>query len=263
MTLPNITNEFIADDLTEKAEKKGKSKAEINKALLEYWNSIDHTNVTTPHVPDVVYSAQNATVSVNKTQEHVEPAGKVNETEKLVFTPPPKEEEDAFHKKLHDEIEERKKHENDPISIEELGQGFIPVEIGMEKPAETPQDDLDKILDAMAAADMMGENPPIDMVMEQIEGNPNFEVTTVEDKVLPDGHHIHKETHMQNGVEVVKISSDAPIPLGDIQNEMSRDAADIGIQMDQMKPMFDGNAGLVEDMRMLENAMGANHEQSG
>ena len=63
--MPNITNEFIADDLTEKAEKKGKSKKDINMALMEYWNALDHTHVTNPHVPDVVYSAQNATASVN------------------------------------------------------------------------------------------------------------------------------------------------------------------------------------------------------
>ena len=233
-------------------------------ALMEYWNALDHTHVTNPHVPDVVYSAQNATASVNQTQENVsQKPGKSNETEKLVYTPPSKEEEDAFHKKLHDEIEERKKHEDDPISIEELGQGFIPVEIGLEQPAPTPQDDLDKILDTMMASDLMGENPPMDMVMDQIEANPNFEVTTVEDKVLPDGHHIHKETHMQNGVEVVKISSDSPIPLGDIESEMSRDAADIGMQMNQMKPMFDGDAGLPENMHMLEDSMGINHEQAG
>lgn len=40
--------------------------------------------------------------------------------------------------------------------------------------------------------DLMGS--PMDLI-EQLSNDSDFEVTTIEDKILPDGHHIHKETH--------------------------------------------------------------------
>ena len=53
---------------------------------MEYWNTIDHTNVTTPHVPDVQPVEAIQSLPGNSTK----PNSTKPEEEKLTFTPPSK-----------------------------------------------------------------------------------------------------------------------------------------------------------------------------
>ena len=52
------------------------------------------------------------------------------------------------------------------------------------------------------------KNDPLEQMLEDIQGiniRPSMDIETVEieDSVLPDGNHVHKEKHMKNGVESV------------------------------------------------------------
>jgi hypothetical protein len=95
-------------------------------------------------------------------------------------------------------------------------------------------------LDAMDAMDamMMGEDPlsammnddPIQEMLNDLTGGGGItvrpmmgmdvETIEIEDSVLPDGNHVHKEKHMKNGVESVNIRSDRPMSQETIMDLM-------------------------------------------
>ena len=133
------------------------------------------------------------------------------EEEKLTFTPPSAKEEEDFHAKLHREMEEAKKAKSAPESI--FGGDLNPIfdldEVMMDSPLAA--------MDGMMAQEMAMNDPIGDMMDELMGGGikvrPMMDVESVEieDQVLPDGNHVHKEKHMKNGVESVSIRSDRPM----------------------------------------------------
>ena len=61
--------------------------------------------------------------------------------------------------------------------------------------------------------------------MQGINIRPSMDIETIEieDTVLPDGNHVHKEKHMKDGVESVQVRSDRPMSQEDIMGLMQHD----------------------------------------